>query len=72
MSLGEKIADSIPESVIEFVHEHPRSIYVVTVPLLAYAVYNLLRACDLQTRAEMFVAAHVADAQRAASEALGG
>lgn len=71
MSLGEKIADKVPDSVIEYVHEHPRVIYVVTLPLLAYAVYNLLVATDLQVRAETFVAARLADAQSAASEVLG-
>lgn len=72
MSLGEKIAEKVPDSVIEYVHEHPRVLYVVTLPLLAYAVYNLLVATDLQVRVEMFVAERMADAQRAASEALGG
>ena len=54
--LGEKIAGSIPDSAIAFVHEHPRAVYAFTVPVLAYAVYTLLQAMDLQVRAEMFVA----------------
>jgi hypothetical protein len=70
--IGEKIADSIPDSVFEYVNEHPRMVYLVTVPVLAYAVYTLLQATDLQVKAEMFVAGRIAEAQMLASEALGG
>lgn len=72
MSLGEKIAEAMPESWVQYISEHPRVVYFVTVPLVLLATYNLERAWHLQTTAEMFVKQHAADAARAASEALGG
>lgn len=72
MSLGEKVADAIPDRCFEYVHEHPRVLYAVTVPLVAFAAYTLVRGIRVHVMVEQFVAAHTADAARAASEALGG
>jgi hypothetical protein len=66
------IADALPDSAIEYIEQHPRVIYLVTVPLLVFAAYNLEKAYRLQAAAEMFVRQRVSDAARAASEALGG
>lgn len=70
--IGEKIADEIPESWVKFVHEHPRVMYAISLPLLGFCAWNLIRAVRLHVLAEMFVAARESDAARAASEALGG
>jgi hypothetical protein len=72
MSLGEKIADSLPDSAIEYVNAHPRVVYLITVPLLVWAAWNLEKAYRLQAHAELFVRQRLSDAARAASEALGG
>lgn len=72
MSIGERIADSMPDSWVEYVGEHPRVLYFVTVPLLILAAYNLDKAYRLQAMAELFVKQRASDAARAASEALGG
>ena len=72
MSLGEKIAGAIPDSAIEYVHEHPRVVYAVTIPLMAYCAWVFLRSVRLHAAAEQFVAGRVSGLPRAASEALGG
>ncbi len=72
MTLGGKIADSQPESVIEYNERNPRAVYLVTIQLLIWAAYNLECAYRLQAHAELFVKQQVSDAARAASEALGG
>ncbi len=72
MSPGEKIADLIPDPVFEYVREHPQVLYAVTVPLIAWSLYNLLGAVRVHVRAEAFIAARAGDAARLASEALGG
>ena len=72
MSLGETIADAIPDSVFEYIHDHPRVLYAVTVPLVILAAVNLERAYRLQAMAGQFVRHRASDAARAASEALGG
>lgn len=68
MSIGGQIADALPDSVIEYVHEHPRVVYVVTIPIVAFAVVNLVKAVRLHVAAEAFVG----EVQKTASEALGG
>ena len=72
MTLGGKIADSLPESAVEYIERHPRVVYLVTIPLLIWAAYNLECAYRLQAHAELFVRQRVSDAARAASEALDG
>lgn len=68
MTAGERFADAIPDSVFAYVHEHPKTMYVLTVPLVVFCTYNLLRAVRLHAQVERYVA----ELQRAASEALGG
>lgn len=72
MSLGEKIADAIPDSVYRYVTEHPRAVYLVSVPLVVLALVNLDTAWRVHAAAEEFVRARRSDIARAASEALGG
>jgi hypothetical protein len=72
MNLGDKLADLVPDEVIVYVHDHPRVMYFVTVPLIALMTANLYRAMELHVKAELFVAAHKGAIQAAASEALGG
>lgn len=70
--LGEKIAAEVPESLVDYINGHPRVVYAVTVPLVAWCGYTLVRAVRLHAFAEQFVAERLGDVQRAASEALGG
>ena len=72
MSIGEKIADSIPESVIAYVHEHPRVLTIATAALVIITSALAMSAVQIDLRANDFRRARVGEIQRAASEALGG
>jgi hypothetical protein len=72
VSIGEKIADAIPDSLIEYLTEHPTvlcagtfALTVLTCALFETAIRLDVRACDYRK-------ARIGQAQRAASEALGG
>ena len=68
MTLGQKFASEMPESWGGFIHDHPRAVYAVTIPLVAFAAYNLVIAVRVHMAAEDFMGR----VQKAASEALGG
>lgn len=72
MSLGEKIAGAIPDSLIEYMHDHPRVLTVVTGAMVILAIALQISATELDVRAHDFRRARLGDAQRLASEALGG
>ena len=72
MRLGEKIADSIPDSVIEFVHDHPLVLTFATGVLVIVTTALSMSAIALDVRAVDWRRARVGDLQRAASEAHGG
>jgi hypothetical protein len=72
MSLGTKIADKIPDSVLVYVTEHPTALTVVTFALTVVTLSLFYTACDLDIRANDFRRARLGEMQRAASEALGG
>lgn len=72
MSLGEKIADSIPESVIEYVTDHPTVLTVATFALCVVTLALFHTATELDVRATDFRRARIGARQLAASEALGG
>jgi hypothetical protein len=72
MSLGEKIADSIPESAIEYIQEHPRILFAITIPLMFVSLNVFIKSVRLQVMTEHFVANRASEMARAASEALGG
>lgn len=71
-TLSRKIADEIPDSWLEYVAEHPRVLYAITVPLVAWCGYQFGKAIRVHILAELYIAERVGDVQRAASEALGG
>lgn len=72
MSLGEKIADSIPEPVIAYAYEHPRVLTIATAALVIITSALAMSAVQLDLRACDFRKARLGEIQRAASEALGG
>lgn len=72
MSLGTKIADSIPEPVITYVYDHPRVLTVVTAALVIITSALAMSAVQLDVRACDFRRARLGEMQRAVSEALGG
>jgi hypothetical protein len=72
MSLGEKIADSIPEPVIVYVHEHPRVLTIVTGALVVVTMALAVSAAQLDAQAGAWRKARLGEIQIAASEALGG
>lgn len=72
MSLGEKIADRIPDSAIEYVVEHPTVLTVGTFALCAVTLALFHMATELDVRANDFRRARLGELQLAASEALGG
>jgi hypothetical protein len=72
MSLGTKIAVRVPDRVIEYVHEHPRALTIGTATLVAVSITLLLMAEELDTRANLWREARLAEMQLAVSEALGG
>lgn len=72
MSIGEKIADSIPEPAIAYVREHPRVLTAVTAALVIITMALAMSAAQLDARAIDWRKARVGEIQRAASEALGG
>jgi hypothetical protein len=72
MSLGEKIAGAVPDSLIEFVHDHPRVLTAVTAAMVVLSIAMQMAATELDVRANDFRRARLGEIQRAASEALGG
>lgn len=72
MSVGEKIADAIPEPVIAYFHAHPRALCALTAGLVIVSIAAMLTADELDVRANQFRRARLGELQRAASEALGG
>jgi hypothetical protein len=72
VSIGEKIADAIPESFIEFVHEHPKVLTAFTGLLVGVATILLYQACELDTLACQWRKARIGEIQRVSPEALGG
>lgn len=72
MSLGEKIADRVPDSVIEYVTEHPLVLTGLTFALCTITLALFQVATELDIRANDFRRARLGEVQRAASEALGG
>ena len=72
MSLGTKIADKIPDSVLVYADEHPTVLTVVTFALTVVTLSLFYVATDLDIRANAFRRASIAAKQPAASEALGG
>lgn len=72
MSIGEKIADAIPDSVIGYVNEHPMVLTAATFVLCSITLALFHVATELDVRANDFRRARLGEVQRAASEALGG
>jgi hypothetical protein len=72
MSIGEKIADSIPEPAMEYVREHPRVLFAITVPLMFFSLHVFVKSVRLQVMTEHIVANRASEMAQAASEALGG
>ena len=72
MTIGGKVAEALPDSWIEYIHDHPRALYLISVPLVLFATYNLEAAWRLHTAVEHHVREHASELARAASEALGG
>jgi hypothetical protein len=72
VSIGDKIVDGLPDSAIEYMHEHPGVMYVITVPLLAFCAFNLVHAIRIHMFVQDVVRNRAFDAARAASEGLGG
>ena len=72
MSIGEKIADAVPDEVYEYFREHPRALCVLSGVLLCVSIGLMLTADELDVRANQFRRARLGEIQRAASEALGG
>lgn len=68
MSLGEDIADAIPDGVFEYVQRHPRVLTYITGTLVVVASVQLYKTARLHVQAKAFVV----QMQKAASEALGG
>jgi hypothetical protein len=72
MSLGEKIADAIPESVIAYVYERPLVLTIATGALVVITGALFMQATELDVLACQFRRARLGEIQRAASESLGG
>jgi hypothetical protein len=72
VSLVEKIADAIPDSVIRYVHDHPGVMPVVSSIGVILAMAWLYQAVDLDVRAMAWRRERLAELQIARSEALGG
>ena len=72
MSVGEKIADAVPDGVIEYFREHPRALCGLTGALVVVSIALLLTVDELDVRANQFRRTCVGEIQKAASEALGG
>lgn len=72
MSLGEKIAESVPGPVITWFYEHPRAVCALTGLLFAVSVTAMLTASELDVHANDWRKARLGEIQIAASEALGG
>lgn len=72
MTLGTKIAARVPDRVVEYAAEHPKAVCVGTFALTVVTLSLFIVATDLDLRANAWRKACVAEAQLAASEALGG
>lgn len=72
MSLGTKIAGKIPDSVIEYVTDHPTVLTVATFALCTIILAAFHLATELDVRACDFRRARIGAMQLARSEALGG
>lgn len=72
MSIGERIAGVIPDSLIEYMHDHPRVLTAVTGAMVILAIALQISATELDMRANDFRRARIGEIQRTASEALGG
>ena len=66
------IAGLVPERARLWLADDPRRLYLVTVPLVAFTGWQLVRAIRLHVSVEAVAAQYFSDAARAASEALGG
>jgi hypothetical protein len=72
MSVGEKIADAVPEPVMAYFYEHPRVLCALTAGLVVGSIALMLTADELDVRANDFRRLRLGEMQRAASEVLGG
>lgn len=72
MSLGQQIADKIPDSAIEYLTDHPTVLTVGTFALTVITLALFHTATELDIRACDFRRARIGEMQLAASEALGG
>lgn len=72
MTIGTKIAGKIPDSVIVYAAEHPTALCAGTFALTVLTLALFHAATELDIRACDYRRARLADAQIAASEALGG
>lgn len=72
MSLGTKIAEKIPNRVIEYVSEHPTTLTVATFALCVVTLSLFHAATELDIYANDYRRARLGDMQRAVSESLGG
>lgn len=72
MTIGQKIASSVPEPVVTYFYDHPRVLTVVTGTLVVVSIALMLTADELDIRAHQFKSARLGEMQRSVSEALGG
>jgi len=72
VSLGEKIADRVPDSVLEFVSDHPTVLTVATFALCTVTLTLFYAATELDIRANDYRRVRLGEMQLAVSEALGG
>lgn len=72
MSLGAKIAEGIPDSVYEYVNDHPTVLTIVTFALCSVTLALFYSATELDVQANNWRRARLGEMQRAVSESLGG